>query len=105
MIGRSAGDRQAQRDVHRVLEMECLDRDERLIVVHAERGVVAGACPVVEHGVGWMRARDPPAFSRQRGDCRLDDFDFLPAELTGFSRVRVESRDGEPRLGNAEMAL
>ena len=40
VIGRGAHDRQAQRDVDALVEMERLQRDQRLIVIHAERGVV-----------------------------------------------------------------
>ena len=41
MVGRGADDRQPQRDVDRFLEMHRLDRDQRLVVVHAQGRVVA----------------------------------------------------------------
>ena len=37
VIGRRADERQAERDVDAVVEGERLDRDQRLIVVHADR--------------------------------------------------------------------
>ena len=41
VIRRRAHDRQAQRDIHAVPEGKRFDRDERLIVVHAQRRIVA----------------------------------------------------------------
>ena len=52
-----------------------------------------------------MRAGDSPAFGRERGDRRLDDLDFLAAERAAFARVRIETGDGEARLGDSEIAL
>ena len=40
VVGRGAHERQAERDVDRVVERQRLDRDQRLVVIHAERGVV-----------------------------------------------------------------
>ena len=40
VVGRGAHEGQAERDVDRFVEGERLDRDQRLIVIHAERGVV-----------------------------------------------------------------
>ena len=48
----------------RVVEVERLDRDQRLVVVHAQGRVVAGAGGRVEHGVGRQRARDVDALRR-----------------------------------------
>ena len=45
VIGRGAHERQAERDVDRVIERERLDRDQRLIVIHRERHVVGRAAP------------------------------------------------------------
>ena len=43
VVGRGAHERQAQRDVDRVVERQRLDRDQRLVVIHAERDVVGRA--------------------------------------------------------------
>ena len=45
VIGRGAHERQAQGDVHRGIEGERLDRDERLIMVHADCDIVTGRAP------------------------------------------------------------
>ena len=79
--------------------MKRLDRDQRLVVVHAERRVVICARAGMEHRVGGMRTGDSPALGRKRSDCRLDDLDLLGAELAAFAGVRVEAGDGEPRFG------
>ena len=56
VIGRGADERQSQRDVDGVLEGDGLDRDQRLIVIHADRAVIGFARGFVEHGVGGQRA-------------------------------------------------
>ena len=55
VVGRGAHERQAERDVDRMVEGQRLDRDQRLVVIHAERGVVGRARRRVEHGVGRQR--------------------------------------------------
>ena len=59
----------------------------------------------MEHRVGRMRTRHSPAFGRKRCDRRLDDVDFLAAELAAFAGVRIETGHGEARLGDPEIAL
>ena len=58
VIGRGAHEGQAERDVDRLVEGDRLDRDQRLIVIHGERRVVASPRPRVEHGVRGQRTRD-----------------------------------------------
>ena len=43
VVGRGAHEGQAEGDVDAVVEGDGLDRDQRLVVIHGERGVVAGA--------------------------------------------------------------
>ena len=52
VVRRGADDRQAERHVHRLLEMQRLDRDQRLVMVHAQGRVVIGAR--AGHGT-WCR--------------------------------------------------
>ena len=85
--------------------MQRLDGDQRLVVVHAQRRVIIGAHPGMEHGVGGVGAGDPPAFGRKRRDRRLDDIDFFASKLAPFTRMRVETRYRQPRLVDAEVAL
>jgi len=52
VIGGRAHEWQAQRDVDGVVEGERLNRDQRLVVIHRKRHVVAGPCRFVKQGVG-----------------------------------------------------
>src|SRR3546814_4704265 len=65
MVGRGAHDRQAQRDVDAVVEVQRLDRDQRLVVIHAQRRVIGLARAGVEHAVGGQRTHDVHALRAQ----------------------------------------
>ena len=80
VIGRCADERQSQRDVDRPVESQRLDRDQRLIVIHADRAVVGPARGFMEHGVGGKRASDVDALGAQRCDGRSDDCLILGSE-------------------------
>ena len=56
VIGRRAHDGQAEGDVDRVLEVDQLHRDERLVVVHRDQAVDAPVDGEAEGGVGHQRA-------------------------------------------------
>ena len=64
VVGRGAHERQAERHVDRVVEGQRLDRDQRLVVIHAERRVVGRARRCVEHGVGRQRPARVDALGR-----------------------------------------
>ena len=74
VIGRGAHERQAERDVDAVVEGERLDRDQRLIVIHAERHVVGRAR--APHGTCVSAGQRPArvdALGLQPRDGRRDD--------------------------------
>jgi len=102
VIGRSAHERQAERDVDAVIEGERLDRDQRLVVIHTQGNVVAGARASMEQRVGGQRADRVDAFGAQRRDRGGDDVAIFLAERTVLAGVRVQARDGETRFGDAE---
>ena len=102
VIGRGAHERQAERDVDAVVEGQRLDRDQRLVVVHAERGVVGLARRLVEHGIGRERAARVDAVGDQPLDRRAHDQAVFLAERAVLAGVRVEPGDREPRMGDAE---
>src|SRR5678815_3584629 len=52
VIGRRAHDRQPERDVDRLVEVDELDRDQALVVIHRDERVVAAVTGVAERGVG-----------------------------------------------------
>ena len=70
------------------LEVERLQRDQRLVVVHAEHGVVARARRGMEQRVGRQRAARVDALAPQLRDRRRDDLDLLAAERAAFAGMR-----------------
>ncbi len=105
MIGGGADDWQAEGDVDRVLEVQRLDRNQRLVVIHAKRGVIVGAGRGVEQGVGRVGAADSPALGCQRGDRRLDNLDLFLAKRATLTTVGIETSHREARLSKPEIAL
>ncbi len=105
VIGRGADDWQAKRQIDRGFEMQRLDRDQRLVVIHAQRSIVIGAGRGVEHGVGGVGAAHSPAFCSECGNGRRDDLHLLGAKAPAFARMRVEPGNGQAGLGDPEVAL
>ena len=103
MVGRGADEVEAEGDVDAAVEVEGLDRDQRLVVVHADRGVVAGARRGVEERVGGVRAGEGEAFGAEAGDDRCDDLELLAAHGAAFAGVGVEAGDGDAGGGEAEV--
>jgi len=105
VIRRRPYDRETQRDVHSILEVQGLQGDESLIVIHAERCVVSSASRRMEHGVCGVRPRDAPALGAKRSNSRLDKVNFFAAQCPAFARVRIETRDRQCRVGDSKVAL
>ena len=103
MVRRRADERQSQRDVDGVLERDRLDRDQRLVVIHADGAVVGLAGRCVEHGIRRQGAPGVDAFRAQRLNGGCDDVDVFAAERAVFAGMRVEARYRKPRPGQAEM--
>ena len=105
VIGRGAHERQAERHVDGVVEGERLDRDQRLVVIHAQRGVVGRAR--ARRGTWCRRAAVRARRCRRRRsrvDRRRDDRGVLVAERAVLAGMRIEAGDGEARAGDAEAA-
>jgi hypothetical protein len=81
-----------------------LDRDQRLVVIHADRRVIARPCRGVEHRVGGERPgqADPSARALQHGG---DHLDLLAPHLAAFARMGVQPRHRDARILDAEIAL
>ena len=105
MIRRGADERQSQRDVDRVLERNGLDRDQRLVVIHADRAVIGFSRGFVEHGVGRQRPPDLDAVAPQDFDRRRHHLDVFHPERAVFAGMRIEARYGQARAGEAEAGL
>ena len=104
MIRRGPHEWQTERDIDGVIEGKRLDRDQRLIVVHAQSGIVARARVVVEQRVGGQRPADIDAVGLEPRDGGRNDRAVLFAERTFFAGVGIEPGYGEPRPWNAEPA-
>ena len=105
VVRRGADERQSQRDVDGVLERNRLDRDQRLVVIHADGAVIGVARRGVEHGIRRQGSPGVDAFGAQRLNGRCDDVDVFAAERAVFAGMRVEARYRKPRPGKAEMRL
>ena len=97
VIRRGAHERQAERDVDGMIEGERLDRDQRLIVIHAERRVIVRARPFMKHRIGGKRTPGIDPFGDEARHRRRDDRAILLAERTLFAGMRIEPGDREPR--------
>src|SRR5450631_609109 len=73
VIWRGANERQTQRDVHGLVERQRLDRDEGLVVIHADRTVIGLAGRLVKQGVGGQGTFDVDIALAQEVDGRRDD--------------------------------
>src|SRR5262249_5027369 len=93
---------QPQRDVHGVIEGQSLDRDERLVVIHGECYVVAGACSLMEQRVCWQWAARINALSLEALDCGTHQRQILIAERAVLAGMRIEPGNRKARARNAE---
>ena len=104
VIRRGAHERQAERHIDRMIERERLDRDQRLIVIHRERGVVAAPRGGVEHGVGRQRParqnalRGATARRRARPRLRSSSPSAPSSPACGF-----KSGERKPRLARCRI--
>ena len=103
VVGRGAHEGQPERHVDRAVESQRLDRDQRLVVIHAERGVVAGARAPrwnsVSAGSG-PRASMPSALSCATAGATIAQ--ILLAHGAVFAGMRIEAGDREARPRDAE---
>ena len=106
MIGRCPHEGQSERDVHPAMEVDRLDRNQRLIVIHAERRIIGLARVRVKHRVGGQRTAYVDPRSPQLLDGRFDDLDLLPTEAARLACVWIEPGDRKYWTVDAEvMAL
>src|SRR5215471_1095119 len=102
MIRRGTHERKAERHIHRMVECKRLDRDECLIVIHAQGGVIARPRSLMKHRIGGEWPLRVDAFVDKRGDGRGDDAAVFLAERAGFTGMRVEAGDRQARAGETE---
>src|SRR3546814_2672154 len=58
VVGRGADDGETKRHINALIKMQRLERDQRLVVIHAERDVISTPYALMEHGIGGKRAGD-----------------------------------------------
>src|SRR5579862_2723115 len=81
MVRRGPHEGQPNRNIHRAIKLQCLERDQALIMIHSHSRVEAEASALLDKGgVGRKRPeRVDAAFARTR-DRRRDDAALLVAE-------------------------
>ena len=89
VIGRGAHDRQAQGNIHTIPEAQGLDRDQRLVVVHAQYRIISLARFLMEQRVGGKRPPDSKAARLQRCHGGRDDGAIFAAQHTIFTGMGV----------------
>src|SRR3546814_3745699 len=65
VVGRGADDGETKRHINALIKMQRLERDQRLVVIHAERDVISTPYALMEHGIGGKRAGDVDALDRK----------------------------------------
>src|ERR1700756_1156666 len=84
MIRRSEHERETERHIPRMVECKRLNRDERLIVIHAQSGIVARPRRPMKHRIGGERTLCVDAVADKRSDSRSD---YKPIFLARRARV------------------
>ena len=104
MIGAGADNRQAQGDVDAIVKIKRFQRDQCLIVVHAQRHIIAIAGVRGEQAIGAVRAGDRDSLGRQRSHRRCDDRGVFAAHSPVFTGMRIECGDGNTGRDDPEIA-
>ena len=89
MVGRGAHKWKTDGHVDAAREVDGLDRDQRLVVIHAERRVVGRARGGMEHRVGGGGTTHIDAQGFEAVDRRLDDAAFLVTLGALFARMWI----------------
>ena len=103
VVGAGAGKGKAEGDIHAGVEGQQFERDEALVVIHAEHAVELSAGGAMKNSIGRVRAGDIALGSELR-DSRTDEAFFLVAEASSFTGVGIQSGHGQTR-GTSEPAL
>src|SRR3546814_20687586 len=85
--------------------MQRLERDQRLVVIHAERDVISTPYAPMEHGIGGKRAGDVDAFRPKLFHCGNADVDFLHSPCSILPALRLEASYDEPGTVNRRVLL
>ena len=105
MIDAGPDDRQTERHVHRRIEVEQLQWDQCLIVIHPDHHLELTRHRAMKDGVCRVRAADVDAFAPCSLDRRADQLFLLAAKQPVFTGVGVQAGDGDSRAAPAEVVL
>ena len=96
MVRRSPRLRQAEGDVHRLVEIQQLERDQSLVVVHRQHRIEFPLRRIAENRIRHIRAGEGgEAGFVERGDGGGDDGFFLAAESAVLPGMGVQPADGD----------
>src|SRR4051794_41967407 len=88
-----------------MIKRERLDRDQRLIVIHCQNGVVSCPCGGMEKGIGGQWPARVYVLSPELFDCRLHNLAILVPECAVLSRMRIDTSYGEARARGVKTLL
>src|SRR6516165_27154 len=91
VIRRGSYERQSERYVDGMIERQCLDRNERLIVIHGERDVVAGTRGLMKQRVGRKRTARIDSFRPELLDGGMHQGQIFIAERPVLACMRIEA--------------
>src|SRR5579872_5929667 len=102
MVGRSPDEWQSDRDVHRTIKLQSLERDQALIMIHSHSRVEAEVRAVAhECGIRGQRPERLDALLACAPDCRCDDARLLIAEKSVLAAVWIETEHADARIDGA----
>ena len=101
MIWRGANDRQAQRHVDRIVEVDQLDRDQPLVVIHRDQAVGLAFEMIAKCRIGYQWTDDTIGGTRRH--CRRNEVELIATEQAAFTGMGVHAHHADPRLGDAKL--
>src|SRR3981189_2158938 len=103
MMGRRAYERQPEREVDGAIELERLERDQALIVIHRDRCVEGEFTVTLDKGsIGRERSVGVDSDASCAPDRGINHPGFLIAKKAIFARVRIKTEHSNSRRRNPE---
>src|SRR5690606_33133512 len=102
VIGRGADEIKAERDIDAAVKINGFQRDQRLIMIHAEDGVILRPRRRMKQAVCGEGAGDLDALRGKFLNHRADDLDLFAPDGAAFAGMRVEAGNRQARIFKAE---
>ena len=103
MIGGRAYKRKTQGHIHTLIKIKRFDRDQGLIVVHADGHVIGCARACMKHRIGGQGAAQVKPLGAQILQNGRDDAGFLISHAPFFAGVWVQARNRDTRGVNFKL--